>query len=216
MDNPEFISLRHAARKLELDSKYNALFKTMGLSSADLDKFKDSLVERQEVNDDIMGAVRAQGLNSRNTSDHLHIYALLLNAQSQAETAFQQTLGSDHYAQYQQYELTMPQRDVVSQLSQNLTYSDTPLQGSQSEGLLNILSSASSTGGSTGLITDAVLTQAQAILTPQQMTALQQLQAQQKIQQRIAQLIQVNSNTPATPATHDQGGLPAAGGVFQP
>ena len=234
LDNPEFSKLWNAQQKSGLDARYAALFKDLNLSPADLDKFKSLLVEKQNAILDVMAAAREQGLNPRDPTDRAQLATLLQTAQAQVDNNILQTLGAGQYAQYQNYEQTLPQRSVVSQLAQSLSYSGSPLQDAQAQQLVNILAANApaprqGAGGGGGLfaavgggggpmagifgnraapITDAAVTQAGAILTTPQVTALQQLQAQQQAQQQIAKILrQANasgSTASAAPAT--QGG----------
>ena len=230
LDNPEFSKLWNAQQKSNLDARYAALFKDLNLSPADLDKFKSLLVEKQNAILDVMAAAREQGLNPRDPTDRAQLTTLLQTAQAQVDNNILQTLGAGQFAQYQNYEQTLPQRSVVSQLAQTLSYSGSPLQDAQAEQLVNILAANTpvprqGAGGVGGLfaamggggpmagflgnraapITDSAITQAGAILTAPQVTALQQLQAQQQAQQQIAKILrQANAggNTaPAAPAT---------------
>jgi hypothetical protein len=211
LENPEFRKLWDSQEKAGLDSRYSALFKALNLSPADLDKFKGLLVERQAAIADVMGAARDQGLDPRNPDDRAQIGALLQNAQAQVDATIQQTLGAAQYAQYQNYEQTLPQRNVVTQLAQSLSYTGSPLQDSQTEALVNILATNTppqnqNAGGMGGLfagmggaggtfgnrmspITDSAITQAQSILNATQVVALQQLQTQQQAQRQIAQML---------------------------
>lgn len=232
LDNPEFSKLWNLQQKGGLDSRYSALFKSLNLSPADLDKFKSLLVEKQSAITDVMSAGREQGLDPRNPDDRAQIAALLQNAQTQVDAAIQQTLGAAQYAQYQNYEQTLPQRNVVTQLAQSLSYTGSPLQDSQTEALVNILAANSAAqnqnaggpggpfaglgglGGAFGNrmspITDAAITQAQSVLNETQVAALQQLQAQQQAQRQIAQMMR----QPAAPtnATPSSGSAASSGG----
>ena len=231
LDNPEFSKLWNAQQKSGLDARYAALFKDLNLSPADLDKFKSLLVEKQNAMLDVMAAAREQGLNPRDPTDRAQLATLLQTAQAQVDNNILQTLGAGQYAQYQNYEQTLPQRSVVNQLAQSLSYSGSPLQDAQAQQLVNILAANApvagqgagsggslfaATGGGGGPmagvfgnraapITDSAITQAGAILTAPQVVALQQLQAQQQAQQQIARILrQANAggNTaPAAPAT---------------
>ena len=207
LENPEFSKLWNSQERMGLDSRYSALFKSLNLSPADLDKFKSLLVEKQGAVMDVMSAAREQGLDPRNPSDRAQITALLQSAQAQVDASIQQTLGATQYAQYQSYEQTLPQRNVVTQLAQSLSYTSSPLQDSQTEQLVNILAANSAQnqgeggifggpggpGGPFGnrmsTITDTEIAQAQTVLTDTQVAALQQLQAQQQAQRQIAQMM---------------------------
>ena len=229
LDNPEFSKLWNAQQKTALDARYAALFKNLNLSPADLDKFKSLLVEKQSSAMDVLAAARAQGLNPGDPTDRAQIATLLQNAQAQADSNIQQTLGDAQYAQYQNYEQTLPQRNVVNQLAQSLSYTDSPLQESQLEPLVGILAANSppanqgnggglaalfgggtmggGSGNRTSPITDAAVTQAQTVLTPTQVTALQQLQTQQQAGQAIGRMMRQSA---AGGGTAGAGGAAAA------
>jgi len=231
LQNPEFSKLWTTQQMAALDSRFSPLFKALNLSPADLDKFKSLLVEKQSAIADVMSAARDQGLSPRDPADRGQIASLLQNAQAQADANLLQTLGPAQYAQYQNYEQTLPQRNVVTQLAQSLSYGGSPLQDSQVEQLVNILAANSPTqnqnaaglgGYFSGMgggvdnrsspITDAAITQAQSVLSDAQVAALQQLQAQQEAQRQIAQMMrQANGGGTApasTPTATGQGGHP--------
>ena len=231
-DNPEFSKLWNSEQKMALDSRFSALFKALNLNPADLDKFKNLLVEKQAAVTDVMSAAREQGLDPRSPDDRAQIATLLKNAQAQVDATIQQTLGAAQYAQYQNYEQTLPQRAVVTQLAQSLSYTGSPLQDSQTEALVNILAANAPAqnqnagglgglfagmggaggpfGGRTSPITDAAIAQAQSVLTDTQVTALQQLQAQQQAQRQIAQMMR-QSMAPGG-ASPSSGGTTTASG----
>jgi hypothetical protein len=228
LDNPEFSKLWNSQQKLALDSRYSSLFKALNLSPADLDKFKSLLVEKQAAITDVMSSAREQGLDPRNPDDRAQLVTLLQTAQAQVDANIQQTLGAAQFAQYQNYEQTLPQRNVVTQLAQSLSYTGAPLQDTQVAQLVNILAAntpaqnqnASGLGGlfagmgggfgnRTSPITDAAITQAQSILTDPQVAALQQLQAQQQAQRQIAQMMRqgnAGGSAPSSSAATPQGG----------
>ncbi len=232
MANPEAQKLIALQQKAALDGRYSSLFKQLQLSPADLEKFKNLLVEKQSATMDVMAAARAQGLSPRDNRDEFR--QLVQNAQNEVDNTIRSTLGDTAYTQYQSYEATAPQRAVVSQLDQRLSYSSTPLTDSQSQQLVQILaqttpansnagraSGAASVfsamgggpggafgGGGTPITADAV-TQAQGILSTQQLSALQALQQEQQASAQLRQQMRDNfknqapsgSSTTVTPAT---------------
>ncbi|MDD2764090.1 MAG: hypothetical protein PHE83_08985 [Opitutaceae bacterium] len=207
--NPEFNRLWAAQQKAALDTRYSALFKNLNLSPADLDKFKSLLVEKESALMDVMAAAREQGLNPRDPADRAQINSLVQAAQAQVDNSIRQTLGDSQFAQYQNYEQTLPQRNLVNQLTQSLSYTGTPLQAYQADQLVNILaaSAPNQSQGAGGFlaaagpmgggmfynrgvsVTDAAITQAQSVLSPPQLAALQQIQAQQQAQQQMTQIM---------------------------
>jgi len=219
MANPEFAKAWSIEQRAQLDNRFAALFKQLNLSPSQLEAFKNLLVDRQSSAMDVMATAREQGLDPR--TDREAINKLVASAQADVDQSIKAALGETAYQQYQNYQSTQPQRAVVSQLEQRLSYSATPLTSDQSAFLVQALASTSTadtaaTGQAAGFgggfggrggnaagtpITDAVIQQAQNVLTPDQVTALKDLQAQQQAQQKIGQMFRANN-----------GGNRAAGG----
>ena len=206
MDKPEIQKLMAIQQKASLDGRYGTLFKNLNLSPAQLEQFKNLLVEKQTALTDALAAARAQGINPR--TDPEDFQKLIADAQTEADSSIKTTLGDAGYAQYQQYQQTLPQRNVVSQLAQSLSYTSTPLTPDQTEQMVSILaantppstnSNATANniratvttglgvagGGPGSPISNDAITQAQTILAPAQVTALQQLQATQQAQAQL-------------------------------
>ena len=204
IEKPEIQKLMAIQQKAALDARYAALFKTLNLSPAQLEQFKNLLVEKQTALTDALAAARAQGINPR--TDPEDFQKLIASAQADADANIKASLGDTGYAQYQQYQQTLPQRNVVNQLAQSLSYTNTPLTPDQTEQMVSLLAantpaSNNSTAnniratvtagfgiggaGQTSHITNDAITQAATVLAPAQLTALQQLQATQQAQAQL-------------------------------
>ncbi len=211
--NPEFAKAMNLQQRAALDSRYAALFKQLNLSPAELEKFKGLLVERQSSRMDVMAAARESGLNPRDNRDEIN--KLITEAQAEVDANLKATLGDTKFNQYQSYDATQSQRSVVGQLDQRLSYSATPLNSTQSDFLINALATGAPTptdqqpaggpgnwggGGNRTTITDAVIQQAQSVLTPDQVAALKQLQEEQKAQEKVRELMRSSGgNATRTP-----------------
>ena len=214
MANPEFAKAWNIEQRAQLDNRYAALFKQLNLSPAQLDALKNLLVDRQSSAMDVMATAREQGLDPRTDRDAIN--KLIASAQSDVDQSIKAALGDTAYQQYQNYSATQSQRAVVSQLETRLSYSATPLTSAQSDFLVQALSTPSTGTDSTAAagpqgfggfggfggrggggggtpITDAVIQQAQSVLTPDQVGALKDLQAQQQAQQQIGQLFRASA-----------------------
>lgn len=205
MDNPEVQRLLATQQRGALDARYAALFKHLNLSPEQLEQFKNLLVEKRTAVADVMAAARSQGLTGRENRDELR--ALVQNAQNEVDNNIRSLIGEAGFAQYQNFEQTQPQRAVVSQLEQRLSYSGTPLTGPQSEQLVQVLAANTEAnnpkapaartpagrigfGGSSGAqITDQAVAQAATVLAPAQVQALQQLQQEQQAQAQLAKIM---------------------------
>jgi hypothetical protein len=203
MATPEFAQAMNIQQRAGLDSRYADLFKKLQLAPADLEKLKTLLVERQTTRVDVMTSARAQGLDPRANRDEIN--TLTAQAQAEVDASIKGTLGEAVYNQFQNHETSLPQRGLVSQLDLRLSYSGTPLNTTQSEFLVKALTAsaaADSLGGFSNrpnaILSDTVIQQAQSVLTPDQVTALKQLQAEQKAQQQVRDLMR---NPPKAPAS---------------
>lgn len=222
MGDPKFVKLMNSREKAAIDSRYAALFKTLAqdlkLAPQQIDAFKDLLVEKQNTLRDVVMTAHSEGVH-----DRAAIGELVRNAQSELDSQIQSSLGTEGYAQYQQYEKTQPQRTLVNQLAQSLSYTATPLSDNQQQQLLQILSVTSSSNsngvqpeprdgpppgaglfggplaGSQMQISDAAVDQAKTVLNPDQVSALKNLQDQQKAQAEFVQTMR--SNRAGSPPT---------------
>ena len=141
-----------------------------------------------------MTSARAQGLDPRANRDEIN--TLTAQAQAEVDASIKGTLGETVYNQFQNYETSLPQRGLVSQLDLRLSYSGTPLNTTQAEFLVKALTASAAAdplGGfsnrPSAILSDTVIQQAQSVLTPDQVTALKQLQAEQKAQQQVRDLM---------------------------
>lgn len=204
MDNPEIQKLMGIQQKAALDAHYAGLFRSLNLSPADLEKFKNLLVEKQTSVLDARNAARAQGLTGPENRDALR--QVIANAQTEVDNTIRSALGEATFAQYQSFEQTVPERNLVAQLQQRLSYSTSPLTEAQSNQVVALLTIANQNRGNaqstftTGTttrtgqalyrsssvpITDAVIAGSINILTSTQISALTQLQQEQQAQAEL-------------------------------
>lgn len=207
MEQPEIQRLLAVQQKAALDSRYAALFKNLALSPEQLEKFKNLLVEKSTAAMDVMMAAREQGINPRR--DREAFDKLVADTQSEIDTSIRDALGETAFAQYQDYERTLPQRAVTDQLEQRLSYSSTPLTAEQSNSIVSILAAnqpGTAGGGSDvffagavapraavaalggrgqAAITDTAIQQSAGVLAAPQIEALRQLQQEQQAQRDL-------------------------------
>ncbi|HZP59201.1 MAG TPA: hypothetical protein VFB27_02675, partial [Opitutaceae bacterium] len=145
MNDPQFAKLMSLQQKGMLDSRYAPLFKDLALTPAQLDQFKNLLLEKQNAARDVLLSARDQGLSPR--SDRDTINALIQQSNADIDNQIQSALGPQGYAQYQNYEQTLPQRNTVNQLEQSLSYTSTPLTDAQANQLVQILAAAAPQNG---------------------------------------------------------------------
>jgi hypothetical protein len=222
--NPEFQRLLAIQAKGRISQTYGPLFKSLSLSPDQLSQFQSLLADKQQSLMDVMQAAREQGINPREDPDGFR--TLVNQAVSQTDAAIQQALGDAAYQQYQQYQQTLPERNVVNSLQQQLSYTQTPLTDDEANQMIALLAqtqpqragngtsgtsnggdagpSAMSlvNGGGTARVTNDGLAQAQGVLSAPQLAALQQIQLQQQAQQQMQQLMRsANQGNQGAPST---------------
>jgi len=209
MDNPQFQKLMAIQQKAMLDTSYAPLFKMLALTPQQLDQFKNLMVQKQQAIMDARQAAIEQGINPRTDPDAFQ--QAVAQAAAAVDSQIQAALGDAGYAQYEQYQQTLPQRNTTNQLQQSLSYTSSPLTDDQAAQLIQILTqsapanSGEGGGGGGGMffgpgggggapITNQAITLAQGILSAPQIQALQQLQQQQQVRQQMQQLMRAGAN----------------------
>ena len=205
MSDPEVIQLMTAQQRAGLDARYATLFKQLNLPPAQLEAFKNLLLEKQNAPRDVMMAARETGMNPRENRDDLR--KLVQEANAETDAAIAAAIGTDKFSQYQNFESTGPQRALVDQLNRTMSYSATALTDAQSQALVQILAQNSAAGkgdprdrlissyggpwgaGASQTITDNVIAQARTILSPEQVQILEQQQAAQQNAQKLRELL---------------------------
>jgi hypothetical protein len=188
-------SMRNYRLSLMIDQSYGALFKKMNLSPEQLAQFKDLIADKKQAVIDAIAAAREQGLQSNPAL----FKEALLQASGSLDSQIQQAIGTEAFAQFQQYESTLPERNSVNLVIQDLSKSTSPLSADQVEGLVQILAAdhpATSAvnigallGSGTVRISNTDIQAASAELSPPQLQAVQQVQQQQQAQQRMNQIL---------------------------
>lgn len=226
MERPEVQRLQALQQKAALDGRYGALFKTLNLGDEKLATFKTLLAEKEATMMDTMRVAREQGLDPRSDPDGFK--KLVAATQAETDNAIRAAIGDTAFAQYEQYQATQPQRALVNQLQQSLSYTNAPLTSAQADQMVQVLAATTTAsaagampegmgmggrggpmggggpGGGTSavLITAATVTAAQTVLTTPQVQALQDLQALQVAQQQAQAILRAAGG----------GGPPAGGG----
>jgi len=208
MNNPQFQKLMAVQQKAMLDNTYAPLFKMLNLTPQQLEQFKNLMVQKQQALMDAAQAARDQGINPR--TDPEAFQDAITQAQAAVDSQIQAALGDAGFAQYQQYQQTLPQRTTVTSLQQSLSYTQTPLTDDQASQLIGILAQTSppannnggnglaaafgrgAGGGGGAQVSDQAITLAQGFLSAPQVQALQQLQQQQQVQKQMQQLMRAS------------------------
>ena len=258
MAKPEVQAMISLQQKAGIEARYGALFKNLNLTPEQSEKLKTLLADRGNTRRDVEEVARAQGIDPRQNPDAYR--KLFTDAQNELNNSIRSVIGDHGFAQLQNYEQTMPQRNVVENLQQRLASTNTPLSAAQAEQLVQILavnapprtttstnttSSDRSPSGRAGpgfgppggpggfdmgrimgggpggpptptaVVTPGAVAQAQTVLAPPQVAALQKIQQQQQTQQQLQQLIR-DTITANTPTNTKSGGTTGSTGTGTP
>jgi hypothetical protein len=233
-NNPEFQKLMAIQAKGRIAQTYGALFKSLNLSPDQLAQFQQLLADKQQAMMDVLQAAREQGINPRTDPDGFK--TLMNQAVAQTDQSIQQAIGDAAFQQYQQYQQTLPERNVVNSLQQQLSYTQTPLTDDQANALISLLQQtqpqragngtagtgdgaggpgpgimALVNGGGNARVTDDAIAQAQGVLSAPQVAVLQQVQQQQQAQQQMQQLMRAANQGNGTGSPSQ--GAPSAPGA---
>ncbi len=228
---PEVQALVTVQQRAAIESRYAALFRALALGPEQTEKLKALLLDRANTRQDVLAAALEQGIDPR--TNPAAIQQLVADAQAGTDRALRDLLGEAGTARLRTYEQTEPQRLIVAELQQRLSYTPTPLSAEQAERLVGVLAAqpapsapapgsaasaapapavrpndlgttlatavaGTAAGALLGMaetaraaapITSAAVAEAQTVLSPPQVAALQQLQQQQQAQQQLQQVI---------------------------
>lgn len=143
LNRPAAQRLLALQQKAQVDARYGALFEELGLPSDKLARLKSLLGDRLSTPIDALAVASQQGISP--VDDSQAFRQLVAGAQSQIDNKIQTLLDPAEYAQYQNYLQTEPQRAVVNQLQQALSYTDAPLTPEQANQMVQILAATSPT-----------------------------------------------------------------------
>lgn len=253
MSKPEVQAMLSLQQKVAIEGRYAALFKNLNLPPDQIEKLKSLLAERGTTLQDVFTAGRDLGIDPRQNPEGFR--KLVADSQDEINRSIKAVIGEQGFAQLSTYEQTLPQRNLVNDLQQRLSYTSAPLTSAQTEQLVQILAantpprtpSAPTDGPGRGgpppgaggfptrgadvgivvgaiggpgasimaggfdggrgpggaVVTAAAVAQAQSVLAPSQLAALQQIQQQQEAQQQLRKLVSetVQATQPTAPAT---------------
>ena len=141
MNKPEVQAMINLQQRAAIEGRYATLFKNLNLSSEQTEKLKALLAERSTTMQDVMAAAREQGINPRENPDVFR--KLVADAQDVVNNGIKSVIGEQGFQQLTTYEQTLPQRNLVNELQQRLSYTSTPLSAAQAEQMVQILAANS-------------------------------------------------------------------------
>jgi hypothetical protein len=134
---PEVQALLTIQQKAAVEARYAALFKSLNLTPEQAERLKSILADRATTMQDAASIARDQGIDPRRDPEGYK--ALMESTRADINNSIKSVIGENGFAQFESYENTLPQRNVVNQLQWRLSYTDTPLSSTQAEQLVQIL-----------------------------------------------------------------------------
>jgi hypothetical protein len=161
-----------------LYAKWGLLFRQLGLSSDQIDKFNAIQLQLEESRSDLAAFAASDGLSMTDPD----IAALMREANHEATLDLRDLLGTANYAAYRAYSQNSSALTLVNDLP-GVGAGNDPLSDSQTQQLTQILANSSIRDKAGWVIYGSVdwqtaMPQAQTLLTPEQYEAFQTLQAQ--------------------------------------
>jgi type II secretory pathway pseudopilin PulG len=172
------------------DTSYRAFYRQLGFTPAQCEQFKSLMIDYMDRNDAQFKAAMTAAMAQSPKPDRAALQQVA-EATSQLDSdewlaEMRSTFGDATVQAFQHYRDTAAGRAVTTELESALFYTDTPLTVPQSDQLVEIIAANSRNAqGKVDLSvmnTDAILAQAQVVLSAPQLAALRraEMQAQQK------------------------------------
>ncbi len=136
MDDPEVKKMMRQQQGAMMDVTYGGLFKELGLTPEETDKFKELLLEQGMRGIDKASVFLQTGIDQ---PDKAAVVKELSQERDESEDQLKAFLGEARYTQYKDYTETMAERMELNQFSQQLASSQNPLTDDQTKQLLEIM-----------------------------------------------------------------------------
>lgn len=188
LEQPKYQRAHRIRHEAWVEDHYGQLFAQLRLKPSELERLKQLLLDRRLASRDVQAAARELGLND---GDMETIRRLDEQTKLDIEQEIRQALGEEDYSEFYAYERSGAQRAVITQLESRLNNNGIPLNDVQSEALYGIFRRSASMGqsGNQGwVLNQDSLSQAQAVLSPQQLVALRRIMDEQAAELALQQL----------------------------
>lgn len=137
MNKPEVQAMVATQQRTAIEARYAALFRLLNLPADQAEKVMALLSERTTTMIDVLSAARDQGIDPRENPEAFR--KLVSDAQNEIDKGIKAVIGEQGFAQLANYEETLPQRNIVNELQQRLSFTAAPLSSTQAEQLVQIL-----------------------------------------------------------------------------
>lgn len=136
MEDPDMKKMMRQQQLVMMDTMYGPLFKQLGLSPEETEKFKELLIDGQMKGVEGAGALFA---GEREPAERIEAIKAMGEQQKQLDEQLKTLLGEDRYAQYKDYQESMSERMALDQFQQQLAGGQNPLTEEQSGELFALM-----------------------------------------------------------------------------
>lgn len=168
-NDPEVTNRLQARFRNQASTRYAGLISMLGLDDAKSQQLITLLVDKKMAATDV--AVAAVQAGGGDNVDPATVAGSVVAAKATIESQIQALLGPDGYNDYRSYEIQAGQSGVVADVQSALASTSSPLTDQQVAMLQQVLQA-----NNIGHVSDKVVSQSQAFLTPDQVQALQNLE----------------------------------------
>ena len=136
LEDPGMKKMMRQQQVVMLDMMYGPLFKELGLSPEEIDKFKELLIDAQ------MGGIEGAGLFLGGDADPAQREEAIKSMAERRQADEEQLkafLGEERFAQYKEYQESLGERMALNQFEQQLSGGQNALTEGQSGQLLDIM-----------------------------------------------------------------------------
>lgn len=177
---------RRAMIRSAVAQTFGAFFRRMGWDDRQQELFQDLWADRKEAEQEKLQRAQAEGKQV----DRDLLKSVFQEASREFDARLDAAFGGGTVAQMRDYEAKGAFRHVAEETAKRLFYSDTPLAPLQADRLAEMMAmNARRPDGKLDIQAmnpEAVLAQAQALLTPAQLAAFREVEAEQRRQRELA------------------------------
>ena len=133
MKDPAMREMLRGQQKAMMNQMYGPLYKDLGLTGDQRQKFSDLLVDSA-----MAGVEQAGSLFQNNTAEKTGAMKAMSDQQKDLQAGLKSLLGEEKFGQYEEYQKSIAERIQLNQFKQQQEGTDAPLQESQTAQLLQI------------------------------------------------------------------------------
>jgi hypothetical protein len=136
LEDPDMKKMMRQQQLVMMDTMYGPLFKELGLSPEETEKFKELLIDGQMKGVEGAGALFS---GDRDPAERAEAIKAMGEQQKQLDEQLKTFLGDERYAQYKDYQESMGERTSLDQFQNQLAGGQNPLTEEQSGQLLALM-----------------------------------------------------------------------------